>query len=305
MRKVKAIGAVAAAMALTAVGCSGGSSGSDGATDTVEPTTTLAGEPGPGSIPPASVPDPIQPTYSVALTDRVAGAIDAGVVFAAAQIDQVDPVSLAYYDYLWRNWEAPGLDTARAKAQAAELPDDPQFTILARLIDPSAPLEPRPAGDAVSDLEYEVLARALHCDQEPLPDDWAQTVREQISGQVGPVVLNHVAYAVGWVRELGCPVAGIEELAEEVVGSLVNVDGGFTTVDDDGLQAGVGLVYLGRADLVSEAWITQLADAQLADGGWPEQVGAQESSWHTTGLALWTLYGVQSAGTGAPMLVTE
>ena len=305
MRKVRTLGAVIAVAGLTVVSCTGGSSGSDGSKGDDGSATEVTADPSQADVQSASVPKPILATLSVEMADRLPEAIDRGTAFAAAHLDEVDPISLTYYDYLWRNWKAPGLDAARPAAQAGELPDDPQFSLFARLIDLSAPLEERPAGDAVSDLEYDVMARALHCDQKPLPDDWAQTVRTAVAGDAGPVVLTHAAYAVGWVRELGCPVAGIEELAQELVGSLVNQQDGAISVDDDGVQIGVGLVYLGRPDLITEAWLGLLLDAQLEDGGWPAQTGSQESSWHTTGLALWTLYGVQSAGTGAPMLLVE
>lgn len=278
-----------------AVACSGGD---DDSTETPSTSTEVIG----GvevSLVPATVPEYLAPELDPALRERVEAALASGGAFAGDHLGDADPASLAFYDYLWRNWGLEQLSGAREAAQAMPRPDEGEQALFLRLVHPDDPFPEVEPGDA-----FPPMLWALHCDQEPPPPEFADRIADQVR-EGGAYDLSHAAYAIVWAGEIGCLAPDLTDLSAAIVDELVRELNAATVVDHDSLLLSVGLSYLGRADLVPQEWLATVLDAQRDDGGWAQDAGGDESSWHTTGVALWTLAAAVGPGEGEPLLVVE
>ena len=282
-------------LVLALAGCAEGGDGHG-----PSPSATSAPASVPADTAPATVPRPAAADISPDVLAQTGSAIDQGAAYAADHLGDADPVSVTVYDYLYRNWDLQALEGARAAARGS-LPEDPSYSMFARLVDADALPPDESELEDVSQLEGEVMAAAMYCDQVPLDEGFADAYRSVLAeGRRGD--LAHVAYAVGWVRELGCVAPGMEGLTLELVSQLASDLGGDAVIDDESLSSSAALGYLGRADLIPEPWVEATLAAQRGDGGWAERVDSDGSSWHTTGLALWTLAAVTGPGNGVTML---
>ena len=214
-------------------------------------------------------------------------AMAAGGRFLAGELDRIDPASLAIVAFLHRAFGLDDLRDARSRALAAPDPDEPEQSLLLRLLDGDRELPPRPPGYADPDFTYDVMVRALHCDQVALPPNWLAA-----SADLGAngYALSHYAYALAWVDDLGCDVAG-SDAERDRVGSALAASLEGAVVEDVMLTYGAGLVALGRGGDVPRSFVDDVLAAQNEDGGWPRLAGEPLSDWHSTGLAIWVLGG--------------
>lgn len=292
MRRIGAATCVVAAL-LTTAACTGGTESADDPDPTVEVDGQTA------LVVPATVPVPQPLSLSDAQVTAVAEALDAGGAYVEERVDDIDPVSLALYDYLWRNWQIEGLERAQEVAEAAP---DSAFGdgSLARLVHVDREL-PAEATASVSD----PMTLALYCDRTPVASTFVNDLADLVRASEGPQ-LSTIAFAVVWFGELGCEapdltpiVDGLTTRASTELGALNEEP---AEVNEPSLSLSATLVVLGRADLLSPAWVEAVVGAQREDGGWGQDSAASSSSPLTTSLALLTLAGASGPGEGAPML---
>jgi hypothetical protein len=225
-------------------------------------------------------------------------AVDQGVAFVVPQLGLIDVASASLFDYLYRNWGVAGLsgvrEQAEQRARQGGLVDDE--ALLARLVLEGSAVPDIPEG---TEPTTEVLAAALHCDEREMDSADLGRLRRLVRG--GEYETTHAALAIGWMGELGCPVPeGLrQEAIDRVSAELTNSPSG--PITDLATEQSALLVYLGEASLVPDDWTTRVLNAQRPDGGWGEEPGP--STWHMTLLALWTLEGLRSSGTGVPMIL--
>ncbi len=286
------VAAVALGLALIGSSCSDGGppSGRDGAG---APTATSAVA---WERPAEQIPD-LDPV----LRRRAEEGLDAGVEYLADHLDEIDPASLGVVAYLARNWGVEGLDGAGVLAASSDPTDHGARGFLLRPGHPDADRLPAVDADQESSFEYQVLARAMYCDDVPLPQTWVKIARRAAEGEL--LERTHVGYAIVWVRELGCQMDGLDDLEATVVSALTQDLQSGDGIDDASLTIGSALAYLGRSDLLTDAWVERIVAAQGSDGGWsPDGETDDGSDWHPTGLAVWNLLAATRGSEGAPML---
>lgn len=252
--------------------------------------------------------------------------IDRGVAYIADHIDEIDWGNLALVDYLYRNWRLNPLGGARE--HAADLAEAGtagiEQTALGRMLDPAF----RPTEEAVEAFGGEPnypLVAALYCDVDPMgPDDLDALRALNDQGGYGS---THAAIAIGWMEEFDCSVPGLQELRNTIVDRIAtefheyrdllrqvadeaDVDleavADRAWVTDLALEQSAVLLYLGEGAQIDEAWTREVAANQRPDGGWDElAIGTDESHWHPTLLAVWTLLESTVPGEGEPMIVRD
>ncbi|MEM2099369.1 MAG: hypothetical protein QXU99_06490 [Candidatus Bathyarchaeia archaeon] len=147
-----------------------------------------------------------------------------------------------------------------------------------------------------------VTVPALYCDRFGLPDDYAATLEREANR--GGYYLTHVLLALIWIEENGCEPPVPNEFIQNIYQSTAALIGVDPVVEDLELEAAAFLYLAGRGDLVSNAFIDRVIEAQNDDGGWTrfhETPG--NSDWHATVLGLFILLHVKyPANSYPPML---
>lgn len=289
--------ALAACLVGSLVGCTGNDSSDGGGSS--ESTIVVDGQT--AVLVTATVPEPTAPDVDADRLAAIEESLASGGVYAKGHLGEADPASLVFFDYLSRNWAVPGLSEARTLAEAMPLPTEGEAAQLSRLIDPDAPVPAIPTGE-----DANPMVAALNCDKVPLASDFASRLADQVR-QGDAYNLSHAAYSIVWLGERGCKAPDLTPittgLVERLQAELAKVMEAGSVVEHDSLLLSVGLIYLGRGDLVPPEWFDAVIDAQRLDGGWEEVAGDDQSSWHTTGVALWTLAGGSGPGEGVPFIV--
>ena len=224
------------------------------------------------------------------------GAINAGASFVSGQIAGIDAASLTIGDYLARNWGIAELsgarEAARARMASPDLSDDER--LLARLVDPTASaLDPIAEG---AEPTTAVLASALHCDVAPWSPVESEAARTLAEG--GGYQTTHAALAVQWMAELRCAPEESGRLRADIIESVADELDRATEVTDLAVEQSSILLYLGAGDRIPQGWSKRVRSVQRSDGGW----GPTASNWHMTLLAIWTLAGLDRAGSGVSMV---
>jgi hypothetical protein len=226
-------------------------------------------------------------------------AIDRATTFLTTNLDLADPVTLGTYGYLGRNYAIADLAAATAHARSIGRPND-WHGLLWRLVDPAAGVEPTTDPNAADEL---LIGRALDCDRTPVPSGYLADLRAFADRD--DFGLTHSALALQWLVENRCMVAGRDDLRTEVAARLVSALQRSRSVTDTTACFGARLAYLGIATEVSDEWVGRLLGAQRPDGSWSENpTRTNQSAWHTTLLALWTLLGVRQPADTVPMIET-
>jgi hypothetical protein len=136
-----------------------------------------------------------------------------------------------------------------------------------------------------SELDH-ITVPALYCNQMELPSNYSMILEDKVNR--GGYFLTHALLAWIWVQENGCELAVPDGFVENMYAAnaaLINND---TNVTDMELEAAAFLCLAGQADLVDDAFVDRVVDAQNADvdspnnGSW----GHENTQWHTTVLGL-------------------
>lgn len=131
----------------------------------------------------------------------------------------------------------------------------------------------------------------VYCHQIPLVDSNILDIADFAA--LGGYDNTHALLALVWAIDNDCvmPPAFDKALLADVVVDVYRIadDNGSTVVDDLRIEAMAFLAAAGRHDLIEAAWVDQVLDAQLPDGGWKGDPDDIDAADHTTGLALWLL----------------
>lgn len=125
-----------------------------------------------------------------------------------------------------------------------------------------------------------IVAYSLWCDQVDLPDGYLDVLRS--TSEIGGYELTHALGGAQLMRENDCldddeGARLVDELAVPTA-ELLATD----SPADLELEACAILAWTGRWDLIPEDFAERVADAQLADGGWPLTAGDPQSDRHAT-----------------------
>ncbi|HZF30980.1 MAG TPA: hypothetical protein VE907_17825 [Gammaproteobacteria bacterium] len=183
----------------------------------------------------------------------------------------------------------------RPKEEAALL------RVLRRLNDANNPLQPDD-WDHVEIFTDQLLACALYCDRLGLPPDYAATLEEAV--RTGGYSATHVLLAWIWLHDNRCQLAVREGFVEDMyrANAAILDDSPTLLVNDLKLEAAAFLCMARQGSRVDPRFVRQVVSIQRADGGWgkldaPNPDNPDESSWHSTTLALLLLLHVRFPGT--------
>jgi hypothetical protein len=145
-----------------------------------------------------------------------------------------------------------------------------------------------------------LLVSALYCDRLGLPPSFAEALARAVSQ--GGYAATHALLAWVWIQENGCALAVPEGFVDEMVGAVAAIiDDDPTSVNDIKLEAGAFLCLARHSSRVDLGFVRRVMAFQNEDGGWgvpAEGAGnPDESSWHSTILALMILLHVSFPGT--------
>jgi hypothetical protein len=174
----------------------------------------------------------------------------------------------------------------------------PVLRVFRRMFDANNPIQ-------IEDWEHvtiqtdRLLVSALYCDKLGLPDSFAEMLGRAVSQ--GGYAATHALLAYVWILENGCQLHapdGFVEKMYESVAAIINEDP--TSVNDIKLEAGAFLCLARQSARVDLGFVQRVVAFRNADGGWGRPVeGAgnpDESSWHSTILALMILLNVNFPG---------
>ena len=147
-----------------------------------------------------------------------------------------------------------------------------------------------------------LLVSALYCDRLGLPESFAEALGRAVSQ--GRYAATHALLAWVWVQENRCPLAVPEGFPDKMYGTVAAIiDEDPTTVNDIKLEAGAFLCLAHQVARVDLGFVRRVIAFRNDDGGWGRPIeGAgkpDESSWHSTILALMILLHVRFPETGA------
>jgi hypothetical protein len=185
----------------------------------------------------------------------------------------------------------------RPKEEAAVL------RVLRRLNDANNELEPND-WDHVTILTDQLLACALYCDRLGLPPEYAATLEKGV--KAGGYAATHVLLAWIWLHDNRCSLAMRDGFVEDMYGSVQAIlEDRPTIVNDLKLEAAAFLCMARQGGRVQVRFIRNVLSLQRADGGWgkldtPNPENPDESSWHSTILALLLLLHVEFPAAQSP-----
>jgi hypothetical protein len=146
-----------------------------------------------------------------------------------------------------------------------------------------------------------LLVSALYCDRLGLPESFADALRRAVSQ--GRYAATHALLAWVWVQENRCQLDTPDGFLEEMYGTVAAIiDEDPTTVNDIKLEAGAFLCLARQVARVDLGFVGRVVAIRNADGGWGKPIEgagrADESSWHSTILALMILLHVKFPAAG-------
>lgn len=218
-----------------------------------------------------------------------------------------EPYALLFLDIMHRRFGVEQFADAlqRYDEVLAERPKEaPLLRVLRRMADASNPLRPDD-WDHVQIHTDRVLVSALYCDRLGLPPSFAEVLGKEV--KAGGYHLTHALLAWVWIRENRCELEVPDGFAEELYRAVAAIiDDGPTTVNDLKLEAAAFLCLARQGARVDPGFVRHVLSIQRADGGWgkpdhPHPDRPDESSWHSTILALLLLLHVEfprGQGTG-------
>ena len=175
--------------------------------------------------------------------------------------------------------------------------------VLRRLNDANNPIQ-RDDWDHVKILTDQLLACALYCDRLGLPPDFAETLDKGV--KAGGYAATHVLLAWIWLHDNGCKLAVRNGFVEDMFRAVARIlEDRPTIVNDLKLEAAAFLCMARQGNRVDPRFFRHVVSIQRADGGWgkldtPDPANPDESSWHSTTLALLLLLHVEFPGAQKP-----
>jgi hypothetical protein len=144
-----------------------------------------------------------------------------------------------------------------------------------------------------------LLVSALYCDRLGLPESFAEALGRAVSQ--GRYAATHALLAWIWVQENRCTLATPDGFLEKMYGTVAAIiDEDPTSVNDIKLEAAAFLCLARQVHRVDLGFVRRVVAFRNDDGGWGVPVeGAgkpDESSWHSTILALLLLLHVEFPG---------
>jgi hypothetical protein len=214
-----------------------------------------------------------------------------------------EPYALLFLDVMHRRFGVPQFADAlkRYDEVLAERPNEaPLLRVLRRIADANNPLRPDD-WDHVQIHTDRLLVSALYCDRLGLAPAFAETFGKAV--KAGGYALTHALLAWVWIRDNRCELALPDGFVEDMYRAVAAlIDDHPTMVNDLKLEAAAFLCLARQGARVDPRFVQRVAGIQNADGGWgrPDDVGLgkpDESSWHSTILALLLLLHVEFPGT--------
>ncbi len=226
-----------------------------------------------------------------------AAAIYAGLEYVRNHgfLDEPSWQVYAALDYLQRRF---GLDERYALEQAytSDLWRDHEqeiMLLMGRMTDPDHVIDAALLEDDEFYLVH-VMVRAMYCDHYPVDaafvDEVLARYDENVARSTPSYPETHIVLSFQWMRELGCdaPYPQIEARWNEFALVLAQMVKTAKAEADIAFEAMAFLYYIGRGDLVQDAWIEAMLSLQRPNGAWGYMPDAPDNG-HPTVLAVWTL----------------
>ena len=214
-----------------------------------------------------------------------------------------EPYGLLFMDLAHRLFGVPQFADAleRFDEVLAERPKEaPLLRVLRRMADADNPLRPDD-WDHVQIHTDRVLVSALYCDRLGLPPSFADVLVRGV--RAGGYHATHALLAWIWIRDNRCELAVPDGFVQEMYGAVAAIiEDRPTVVNDLKLEAAAFLCLARQAARVDPGFVQHVVAIQREDGGWgkPDQAAPgmpDQSSWHSTILALLLLLHVSFPGT--------
>ena len=214
-----------------------------------------------------------------------------------------EPYGLWFMGMMHRLFGVPEFADAlkRYDEEIAERPKEaPVLRVLRRLNDANNPLQPDD-WDHVLIHTDRVLATALYCDRLGFRPSLTQKCSRR-GVKAGGYHATHVLLAWIWLQDNRCKLAVRDGFVEEMYrANAAILEDRPTIVNDLKLEAAAFLCMARQGKRVDPRFIRHVVSIQRADGGWgkldtPDPDKPDESSWHSTTLALLLLLHVEFPG---------
>lgn len=182
---------------------------------------------------------------------------------------------------------------------AARPKEAPVLRVLRRLNDANNSLQPDD-WDHVLIHTDRILAIALHCDRLGFPPEFAEALEKGV--KAGGYHATHVLLAWIWMRDNRCQLAVRDGFVEDMYrANAAILEDQPTLVNDLKLEAAAFLCMARQGKRVDPRFVHHVVSIQRADGGWGkldivDPAKPDESSWHSTTLALLLLLHVEFPG---------
>lgn len=177
-----------------------------------------------------------------------------------------------------------------------ERPDEaPLLRVFRRIGDADNTMDPDD-WDHVKTPRDRLLVSALYCDRLGLPASFPEVLRKAASA--GGYSLTHALLTWIWVRENSCELTLPDGFVDKMFGSVAAIiDADPAIINDLKLEAAAFLCMARQSRLVDLEFVRRVIAIQNEDGGWgrPDEGAGNpdESSWHSTILALMVLLHIQ------------
>jgi hypothetical protein len=232
--------------------------------------------------------------------EQVRTAVANGITFVNTTRE---PYGLWFMSMMHRLFGVPEFANAleRYDEVTAERPGEEAavLRVLRRLNDAANPLQPGDLDHVVIPTDR-VLATALYCDRLGLPPEFAEVLEEGV--KAGGYAATHVLLAWVWLRDNRCQLAVRDGFVEDLCRANVAIlEDQPTLLNDLKLEAAAFLCMAREGKRVDPRFVRHVVSVQRADGGWgkrdtPNPANPDESSWHSTILALLLLLHVKFPG---------
>lgn len=182
---------------------------------------------------------------------------------------------------------------------AARPKEAPVLRVLRRLNDVNNSLQPDD-WDHVLIHTDRVLATALYCDRLGFPPEYGEVLEKGV--KAGSYHATHVLLAWIWLNDNRCRLGVREGFVEDLYrANMAILEDRPTIVNDLKLEAAAFLCMARQGQRVDPRFVRHVVSIQRADGGWgkldtPDPERPDESSWHSTTLALLLLLHVKFPG---------
>jgi hypothetical protein len=179
---------------------------------------------------------------------------------------------------------------------AARPKEAPVLRVLRRLNDANNPLQPDD-WDHVLIHTDRILATALYCDRLGFPPTFAETLEKGVKS--GGYAATHVLLAWIWMRDNRCQLPVRNGFVEDMYHAVAAIlEDRSNIINDLKLEAAAFLCMARQGNRVDPRFLRNVVSIQRADGGWgkldtPNPDNPDESSWHSTTLALLLLLHVR------------